>query len=362
MADKFDFAFVLNQNLNLKWFPVSQASVTFKVTGADDPLTLQRMRDAVFPEFRDTQKNINEFIRSRDGQISRLSLNARGRKEDVQLVDGGNKVIQKFLDEFKKEADDKLDAFVRLEAKKAEQIAAAPGKAMTTLKWVISLAWTTTQGVKAAADVFGAEGPLKILDGIKGFVDALKDVYGLLCFVRDQFADEKSVRAKVKAGFKQLQSQKTFGESDVTAVAGLVALYEAKVLSMENSAKNLSAKISQAISDVPKTGITSEARKEAEDRLDTQLQALVKLATTLKQVDKQLTTFKMNLGVAKATAKKEQPTGWLVWLAAKGYDLKDVAFDAWELKFAQAAQGLSEKVIDALIKKWSVPENVVSAY
>jgi len=361
MADRFDFDFVLNQNLGLKWFPVSQASVTFEVKGDDDPLTLQRMRDAVFPAFKVTQKKVNDLIRARAGQVAVLSLNARARKEDARLIDAGNQQIQKYLDEFERSADALLDAFVLKEAKSAQKLADAPGVGTTTVQWLISFGWSAFQGGKAMADVYGGESPVKILDGIKGFVDALKDIHGLLCFVADQFADEKTVRAKVKAGFKKLQSQRSFSESDVATVAGLVALYETKVLAIEKSAKGLSAKIAKAIGEMPTGGITQEARKEAEDRLDSQLEALVKLSTTLKRVDKALGTYRLNLGAAKAAAKKEAPPGWLAWLAEKGYDLKDIAFDAWELNFAQAAMGLSEKALDALIKKWSVPENVVVA-
>ncbi len=103
MPNKFDFDFVLNKNIELKYFPVTQASVTqVKSMGDDDPMTLQLMRDAVHPEFVKTQKKINEFIESRNTLISRLGFNERRQHKDVQLIDGGNQTIQKFLAEFKK--------------------------------------------------------------------------------------------------------------------------------------------------------------------------------------------------------------------------------------------------------------------
>jgi hypothetical protein len=363
MPGSFDFDFVLNKNLELKYFPVTQASVAFKVTGPSDPVTLQSMRDAVSDEFKATQKKVNDFIQSRNAEISRLSFNERRQKKDIRLVDGGNETIQKFLTEFKKAADDELDAFVRNEEKKAKKLAdAKKAAALSGLKWVISFAWTAVQGAKAAADVYGAEGPLKIYDGINGFIEALKDLYTLLCQLRDQFADEKTVRAKVKAGFKSLQSAGSFTESDVNSVSALVALYETKVLAMEASAKDLSSSISKAIAEVPEAGIKPEVTKEAEGILDERLNRLVLLQETLKKVEKQLLNFKLNLGAAKATAKKETPPSWLAWIASKGYELKDVAFDAWELNFAQAAQGLAEKAIDTLIKTYSKPEDVVIAF
>lgn len=361
MPDRFDFAFVQRENLGLRWFPVSQATVTFKVTGASDPLTLQRMRDAVSSDFKDTQKKVNDCIRSRAGQIRQLSLNARARREDARLVDAGNQQIRRLLDEFKKAADARLAAFEAQEKKKAAKLAAVASPGTSAVKWLITLAWTTYQGASAVKDMYEGESPVKILDGIKGFVDALKDVHALLVVARDQFSDEKTVRLRVKAALKKLQAQKGFTESDVAAVASLVSLYETKVLTIEKSAQRLSSAITQAIREMPSEGITRTARQEAEHALDEQLQALVRLSTTLKRVEKQLTRFKLNLGAAKQAARKEKPESWTQWLAAKGYELKDVAFDAWELNFAQAAKGLSEKVIDALVKKWSVPENVFAA-
>src|SRR5580698_10000491 len=214
MPNKFDFDFVLNKNIELKYFPVTQASVTFTVTGDDDPMTLQLMRDAVHPEFVKTQKKINEFIESRNAQISRLGFNERRQHKDAQLIDGGNQTIQKFLAEFKKGADDDLAAFVREQAAKAQKVAAAPSRGTSALKWVITFGWTMYQGAKAVADIYGAEGPLKIYDGIMGFVGALNDLIGLIGKVQDYLADEKTVNTKVRAALKSLAGKKTFSEAD----------------------------------------------------------------------------------------------------------------------------------------------------
>ena len=359
MANKFDFAFVLSKNIDLKYFPVSQASVTFTVTGDDDPLTLQLMRDAAHGEFVKTQKKINDFIQSRNGEISRLGFNERRQHKDAQLIDGGNQSIQKFLADFKKDADGELAAFVRQQAAKAQKIAAAPGTGTTALKWVISFGWTMYQGAKAVADISGAEGPLKIYDGIKGFVDALNDLIGLIGKVQDYLANEKTVNAKVRATLKSLAGKKTFTEADAKAFEEAVQLYETKVLGMEMTAKSLSGKVTRAITLVPERGITPVARKDAEDKLDDLLKALVKLQTTIKPVEKKLLVFKLNAGAAKAHAKKEQPSSWASWAASKAYDFKDAGWSAWEKDFEDVAQDLTEKGIDALIKKFSVPENVI---
>jgi hypothetical protein len=114
MARKiFEVAFVQSRNLGLESYPVPQATVEFEVTGADDPLTLQRLRDAVSGPFAATQKKINELIAARAGQIARLSLDARTRKEDARLIDSGNRQIQRWLDEFKQEAEALLDDFAK---------------------------------------------------------------------------------------------------------------------------------------------------------------------------------------------------------------------------------------------------------
>lgn len=356
----FEFAFVQSRNLEQKWYPVKQATVEFELTGADDPLTLQRLRDTVAAPFAATQKKINDMIPSRAGQIAKLSLNARARKEDLRLIDSGNEQIQRWLDEFKAEADGLLDDFAKQEKEKADRIEASASADASTLKWVVSRAWTSDQGVNAVKDIYEGESPQKTVDGIKGFVDALNELYRLAVYVQDRFADEKTVRAKVKAGFRKLQGQKSFTESDVATVMALVETYETKTLAIEKAAREMSAGITNAISKIPADGITPEARKEAERALDEQLQAIVSLSNTLERVDKQLTSFKLYLGRARSAAKKDQPQGWLSWVGSTGCDPKVVAFDLHEGNYAQAARGLSEKPIDKLIKTWSVPENVVS--
>jgi len=359
VAKKFDYAFVLTKNLDLKYFPVSQATVTFTVTGDDDPVTLQQMRDAVHDEFVATQKKVNEFIQSRNAQIMRLGFNERRQHKDVQLIDGGNQTIQKFLAEFKKAADDELAAFQIKQEKKAQKIANAPGTGTTLLKWVISVGWTMYQGSKAVADMYGAEGPLKIYDGIKGFLDALNDLLGLIGKVRDYLADEKTANAKVRALLKSLAGKKSFTEADAKALEDAVNLYETKVLGMEMTSKSLSGKITRAISVVPDKGILPAVQKESEDKLDELLKALVSLQTKLKPVEKKLQTYQLQLAAARAHAKKEQPSSWASWLASKSYDFKDAAWSAWSGDFAEAEQDITEKGIDYLIKKFADPENVI---
>ena len=359
MPNKFDFAFVQSKNIGLKYFPVSQATVTFTVSGAEDELTLQQMRDAVHPKFLETQKKINDFIASRSVQVQRLGVNERRQKKDEQLIDAGNQSIQRFLGEFKKAADGELAAYVRAQEAKNAKIAESPGTAATGVKWLVSLGWTMYQGAKAVADMWGAEGPLKIYDGIKGFLDALNDLKELVVKFQDFFATEKTANAKVRAALKAMAGKKTFTEGDVKALEDAVNLYETKVLGMEMTSKSLSGKVTRAIAAVPANGIKPEAQKEAEVRLDHLLKALIKLQESLKPVEKQLKTYKINLGAAKAFVKKEKATGWGSWLASKGYEFKDAIWAAWEGKFDELADELTDKGIDFLIKTFSVPENVI---
>ena len=360
MPGKFDYAFVQSKNLNLKHFPVTQALVTFDVTGDDDPLTLQRMRDVCHKEFVSTQTKVNSFIPARNQQIANLSFNDRRQKKDVALVDGGNQTIQKFLTEFKKAADGKLAAFARQEAEKAKRLAAAPSTGTFALKWTVSFMWTVVQGRKAVLDMWGMESPVKIFDGIKGFVEALQGLVELLGKLRDHFADEKTLNAKVQAAFKGLASKKSFTENDVKSLEDLVSLYETRILQLQMTAKSLSAKVAHAVNLVPRDGIKPEAQRAAETELDNTLKALVKLQTTLNPMDQKLRKNKLKLGAAKAHAKKEPEASWLRWAASTGYEFKDAAFALWERNFVELASELGQKGIDALIKTFSVPENVVA--
>ncbi len=215
------------------------------------------------------------------------------------------------------------------------------------------------QGAKAVADIYGAEGPVKIYDGIMGFVGALNDLIGLIGKVQDYLADEKTVNTKVRAALKSLAGKKTFSEADAKALEEAVQLYETKVLGMELTAKSLSGKVTRAIGMVPDKGITAVAQKEAESKLDELLKALIALQTKLKPIEKKLVTYKLNAGAAKALAKKEKTASWTSWAASNAYDFKDVAWAAWERDFESVADDLTDKGIDFLIKKFSVPENVV---
>ena len=49
LPSKFDFAFVLDKNIGLKYFPISQALVTFTVTSEDAPVTLQQSFRRMLP-------------------------------------------------------------------------------------------------------------------------------------------------------------------------------------------------------------------------------------------------------------------------------------------------------------------------
>lgn len=196
--------------------------------------------------------------------------------------------------------------------------------------------------------------------GHQGLVDGLNDLPQLAVYAQDPFADEKTVRATVKAGFKKLQGQKSFPESDMPTVTALVDTYETKTLAIEKAARQMSAGITKAISKIPADGIKPAAREEAERTLDEQSQSMVSLSTTLKRLNKQLTSFKLCLGRARNAAKKDEPQGWLIWIGSTGYDLKNVAFDLYDGNYAQAAKGLSEKLLDELIRTWSAPDNVVA--
>ncbi len=357
MPGKFDVAFVLTKNLKLPHFPVNQCTATFQVKGDTDPLTLQEMRDAIFPEFQKTQTKVNQFIEAQNLKISKLSVNDRKAKKHLQLFEAGNKTIERLLAEFKTAADGQLEAYGRRQMAKAEKVASAPTNTQWGVKWLVSIGWSAYQGYKGVMDFASGESPLKILDGIKGFIDAAKDILGLVQKLLDQRADEKTVNARIRAALKTLGSKKVFTEGDVKSLEDLVSLYEAKVLAMEMSGKSLSAKVASAVTAIPADGITPEAAKQAEKALDEVLKELVKLQTAVKPAQEKLKKYKLTLGAAKQQAKKE-PASWLTW-AVKGYEFKEAGFLALDQKFAEMDWELAEKGIDAVIKTFGDPGNVI---
>ena len=178
MPDIIKFAFVQTENLDRQYFQVPQAVVNIAVEGAEDPLTHQRMRDAVSDEFAATQKKVNDFIQSRDLQISRLGVNERKRRKNT-LLKTGNDTIQRLLAEFKTSAETELKEFARKEAATAEKVQAATRpENWQTVRWAVSVTWT---GVKAIGGLVGvvSSGGLTAPLVIKEFVDNLVDASGL---------------------------------------------------------------------------------------------------------------------------------------------------------------------------------------
>ena len=353
MPDLIKFAFVLTENLNQTFFKVPQATVEISVEGAEDPLTHQRMRDAVSDEFAATQKKVNDFIRQRDLQISRLGVNERKRQK-ATLISTGNASIQRFLAEFKTSAENELAEFARKEAATAAKVEnATRNENWNNVRWGISVAWT---GVKAIGGLVGVvTGGVVAPLVIKEFVDNLIDLKKLFEDLGDHYMSLAQARKRVRDGLASLKAKPRITNSDVEAFSNDVKLYEGKLLTIEVKARAISTKVNAALAAMPKTGIKPEAIGLAEEALDKSLKELIACSVSIKAAEVYLTTLKKNLGAARASAKSD-PTltavkTWAIAAYTKINDFKDILLSPTELA----------TWIDAAVKIFGDTRNVLEA-
>ena len=354
MPDHIKFAFVLTENLNRPYFQVPQAIVQIAVEGAEDPLTHQRMRDVVSDEFAETQKKVNEFIHSRDLQISRLGVNERKRQK-ATLIKTGNDTIQRLLAEFKTEAETELEKFARREAASLEKVARAKQREnWLTVRWAISVTWT---GVKAIGGLVGTVttgGGLAPLV-IKEFVDNLVDLKKLFDDLGEHYMSLAQARKRVRDGLSGLRTKPRLTKSDVEAFAGHLNLYEAKLLEIEIKARAISSRLNAALTAMPKAGLKPEALRLAEESLDKSIKELIECSVSIKAAEKYLGTLKKNLGQARAAAKSDPALtsvkNWAMTAYTKINDFKDILLSPTELA----------TWIDAVIKIFGDTRNVLDA-
>ena len=334
MPDIIKFAFVQTENLDRQYFQVPQAVVNIAVEGAEDPLTHQRMRDAVSDEFAATQKKVNDFIQSRDLQISRLGVNERKRRKNT-LLKTGNDTIQRLLAEFKTSAETELKEFARKEAATAEKVQAATRpENWQTVRWAVSVTWT---GVKAIGGLVGvvSSGGLTAPLVIKEFVDNLVDLKKLFDDLGEHYMSLAQARKRVRDGLSGLKTKPRLTKSDVETFAGNVTLYEAKLLEIEIKARSISSKLNSALTAMPKAGIKPEAARLAEAALDKSIKELIECSVSIKAAEKYVGTLKKNLATARAAAKNDPALttvkNWALAAYTKINDFKDIVLSPTEL-------------------------------
>jgi DNA repair exonuclease SbcCD ATPase subunit len=357
MANKFDIAFVESKNLGLKLFPVTQAVVTFTVTGADDSTTLQEMRDEVSKDFRKYQKQVNEFIKSRIGQIKALSRN-KFKPEAPKLVSGGHATIQKFLAEFKKAADSSLEAYKRAQAKKMAKIEEAPSTAGFAISWTIGLAYQAHKLGSAVIEAMTAT-PVGIIAAVNDCKGALEEIGELFSKLGDQFKTADDAQGRVRSQLASLSKSKSVSESSVKALESAVDLFESKVLGMESKAKAASSKITRLMKSIPKD-ISPKIQTAAERVLSDNLDGIITLNAAIKKAEASLKNYRAKLGQARQAAKKSSGNSWID-LAGKALDyVKFLDVRSWSGAKDEIMDKHHGDEIDRIVKMLSDTKNLVN--
>lgn len=304
MPEVIKFAFVKTDNLNCKSFTVPQAIVEIAVNGAADPLTHQKMRDAVSELFKTTQTAVNNDIEQRDLRIARMGVNERMLKKKIEIESGNNK-IQELLANFKKEAQDELTAFKKREEVLEQKVTEANRREnWRGVNWTISMAWT---GLKLFLDVgeVVTGPPVAIPLIVKQFVDNLMDLKDLYEDWGKYYASLGDMRKKVREGLTALKNKPKLSKSYVEQFGRDVDLFGDKLMLLESKTKAMSAKVTGLLASAPKKGINTAGQQKAEQTLHNCLTELVAASTEIKKASAYLVILKKNLGLAKANAKSD---------------------------------------------------------
>jgi hypothetical protein len=356
MADEISYNMIERANLELDFFPVDQAEVILQVKGDTDPLTLQMIRDAVFPDFKASQKKINEYVKSLNGQIRSLSKNAM-RLKGKKMVEGGNAKIESMLGDFKSDAQAAIVALEKEQKAKADKAEQSPSATEWAVSWTIAVLWSASKIPKALGELFEGD-PVGMAAAAKDFIEALGDLKELFTKLSNQFETADTAKTKVQTQLKKMKTQKSISESDVKALEDSVDLFDAKVAGMEVQAKVLSKKINAAIASIPDE-VNEKAIEDAQKTLQGNLEAIVDLSSAIKKAQAHLKTYRLKLGQARQAAKKESKS-WLD-LAGDALGWKDMLdVTSWTAAAKVIIEKKQEDAIDELMKEFGNVDNLIN--
>jgi chromosome segregation ATPase len=339
MADQISFALVLDKNLKLENLKLKQIETVINVRGDTDPVTLQRMRDAVRDSFQDRRKNLNALIAKSEGNLAKI----KNRKDRQKAAKVALQAIDKQVKGFEKNLNTRIVAFCREEEKKTAEFDAAQ------VKWGIATMWSagavlkdTVTGI-AALFASAALPPASLALG-KAIADLALDMKGLYQDLRDACKSEADVRKDISNAFKKLKAikkPKPVPKSSVNQLDKSIQLHKAKLDEIEMRAKQIGARLNGFLKLSEKPGLSKNGKKILRGAIDKRIKEIVKLNTDLKKGRSQYTSF---LSKYKQAKKRQATDAWsIVDWSLEVYDVVNKLF-SWTVEFGDV-----EKQMDMLV-------------
>lgn len=305
MPDVIKFALIPNKYIANPQWKLQQLTIELQVEGAENPLTHQEMRDELRTLWQTTQRKIDNELNA----VAILYKRPVKVKEKTQAFGAALKRITAWGQDFEAEAQTKMDTFCKREAQKAETLAQFEAQERwRNIRWAFSTLWN-------AANILNDTNELaeKLFSTDGSWLDAALDFYGVVKAVHEayqdfsaSYRDETKIRKDVIESLKKLKSARTITESLVKQLEENVKDYETKVNLLELKTRALTAQLSKALSSVPSADeLTPELQKQAESTLDKLLNEVTDAATHTKKAQEQLKKFKLKLGAARASTKKD---------------------------------------------------------
>lgn len=283
---------LINSHFIKSYAWISQAEVVITVTGPTDPLSLQLMRDAVFPEVEPRMKKLNELL----GKITdQFDVYARGKKRTGPVVTDSKApqfvkdlltrsqlLIKRTIDEFQPAVQKAVDDFCVANEKDEEKLREfKENLTAKRTKATVNTTWGLFDIAIGVGEVVAGGGATLTGVGVvaghiafwKGCGDILKGTYELLGKVTDWWSGADGAAASLKKQLEKIQKtppNKKVSKSDLTQASKLLGELESYLLNAELTGKQLSRELDKLLKEAADCPDDEERKK-----LETGVQELI---------------------------------------------------------------------------------------
>ncbi len=273
-----------------KW--ISQAEVVITVTGPTDPLSLQLMRDAVFPEVEPRMQRLNEML----GKITdQFDVYAKGKKRNgvVQTDSNAPKfvkdlltrtqlLVKKTIEDFQPAVQKAITEFCEANEKDEEKLREfKENLSKNRAKATVNTTWGLFDVGLGVSEIVG--GSAATLTGVgvvagqiafwKGCGDLVKGSYELWGKLTDWWSGAEGAAASLKKQLDKIQNtpkNKKISKSDLNQASKLLGELESYLLSAELTGKQLSRDLEKLLKEAADCPDDEEKKK-----LETEVEKLI---------------------------------------------------------------------------------------
>ena len=249
---EISYALLLNDNVGLPNSKLTQIEAVIKITGEDDPLTLQKMRDVTDDVFKKQRTGLNNLVKTSEQQLADAPTN----KQFKNRLDELHKLLGRRLKAIETELQKELTAY----CKKDKELAAIYAK--NKKLFYASTAWNSAKAFNASMKAFeeGTAGALvggvnpATLAAMKTCYDLSRDLYSLAKEVKTYSTSEAKQRKIFKEALLKVTAIKppnAIPKSLIDAVEAAVKPYPQKLMDIEMNAKAAAKKLDKLLKASP---------------------------------------------------------------------------------------------------------------